>query len=298
MSETSTQSPHRLLLVGIDGVRLDMLTRIPTPALDRVTASGFLATPLVDPRNITVSGPMWATVLSGLWSDEHGVVCNERPPDDGIHAPDFLSRILQRQPDSKLFAAVSWAPLASRAGCGPLINPETAECFVADCGSETVDDYIRADAAVEEYSVRRLADEPVRAAFVYFGEADEACHEFGMGDEYETAIRRCDAHLGKLLNAIEARPDSDEWIVIVTTDHGHVDAGGHGGDSLVERQVWIACSEPSLEYELRDSATIASVAVRVTTGSRAAWPAGQSAMACSDSSPLTPSVPASRARRS
>lgn len=272
MSETPTQSPRRLLLVGIDGVRLDMLMRIPTPALDRVIARGFLATPLVDPRNITVSGPMWATILSGLWSDEHGVLCNEVPPADGFRAPDFLSRILQWQPDSELFAAVSWAPLASRVECGPLIGPETVECFVAECGTETVDDYIRADAAVEKYSVRRLADKPVRAAFAYFGEADEACHEFGVGGEYETAIRRCDAHLGKLLDAIESRPDSDEWIVIVTTDHGHLDAGGHGGDSLVERQVWIACSEPDLEYELRDSAEIAPVAVRVATGSRAAWP--------------------------
>jgi predicted AlkP superfamily pyrophosphatase or phosphodiesterase len=87
-----------------------------------------------------------------------------------------------------------------------------------------------------------------------------------VGDEYETAIRRCDAHRGELLDAIQARPDSEEWAVIVTTDHGHLDAGGHGGDSLVERQVWIACSEPELEVQLRDSAEIASVSARVVTG--------------------------------
>jgi hypothetical protein len=64
------------------------------------------------------------------------------------------------------------APLASRVGCGPIIDPERVECFVAECGAETVDDYIGADAAVEEYTVRRLTDEPVRAAFAYFGEVD------------------------------------------------------------------------------------------------------------------------------
>lgn len=266
MSETSTRSARRLLLVGIDGVRLDVLRRTPTPALDRVIARGFLATPLVDQRNITVSGPMWATVVSGLWSDEHGVLDNELPPAAGVHAPDFLSRILDRQSEHEVFAAVSWAPVASRVRCGPLIDVDRVECFVAECGTETVDDYIRADAAVEEYSARRLAADPVRAAFAYFGEADAACHELGVGGEYEKAIRRCDAHLGALLDAIEARPDSDEWVVIVTTDHGHLDAGGHGGDSNVERQVWIACSEPGLEHELLDSADIASLSVRLATG--------------------------------
>lgn len=31
---------------------------------------------------------------------------------------------------------------------------------------------------------------------------------------------------------------------MVCTDHGHVDAGGHGGDSDEERTAWIAASGP------------------------------------------------------
>ena len=35
--------------------------------------------------------------------------------------------------------------------------------------------------------------------------------------------------------------------MIVVTDHGHVDEGGHGGDSEVERTAWIAASGPGIE---------------------------------------------------
>lgn len=34
---------RRVLVVGIDGVRLDTLARVPTPHLDTITGSGFLA---------------------------------------------------------------------------------------------------------------------------------------------------------------------------------------------------------------------------------------------------------------
>jgi arylsulfatase A-like enzyme len=40
-----------------------------------------------------------------------------------------------------------------------------------------------------------------------------------------------------------ARAD-EHWTVLVTTDHGHLDAGGHGGDTHAEREVFVVLDEP------------------------------------------------------
>ncbi|WP_234325713.1 hypothetical protein [Streptomyces sp. NRRL S-146] len=32
--------------------------------------------------------------------------------------------------------------------------------------------------------------------------------------------------------------------MLITTDHGHLDSGGHGGDSRAEREVFLVLAEP------------------------------------------------------
>lgn len=48
---------------------------------------------------------------------------------------------------------------------------------------------------------------------------------------YRTAIENTDRHIGTLLDGIRSRPTyaHEDWTFIFTTDHGHTDAGGHGG---------------------------------------------------------------------
>ncbi|QDP95485.1 hypothetical protein FOE78_05825 [Microlunatus elymi] len=77
----------------------------------------------------------------------------------------------------------------------------------------------------------------------YLGAPDEIAHAHGTGPLYDESIARADARVVRLLAAIGARPE-EEWTVIAVTDHGHVDAGGHGGDSDEERTAWIAARGP------------------------------------------------------
>ena len=63
----------RVLVVGIDGVRLDVLRRLPTPHLDALAADGFLTPVEVDADTPTMSGPCWATVVTGVSVAKHGV---------------------------------------------------------------------------------------------------------------------------------------------------------------------------------------------------------------------------------
>lgn len=246
-------SRPRALLVGIDGVRLDRLQDASTPHLDAVASAGFLHSSRIPRVNPTMSGPMWATVLTGVWADAHGVRGNFLPSRQLRRHPDFLSRVTQAQPDAGVFAAVDWPVLGMRTGSGPILSTPAHVIRPAN-HSETV--MVAADAAVAEYAARRLAEPGTVAGFAYLGQVDEYAHRHGTGAGYVAAIERADEQLGRLLAALEARGDRDDWLVMVTTDHGHRDRGGHGRRSVAEETVWIA-SDRDLGVESLDSAGIA-----------------------------------------
>jgi len=68
---------------------------------------------------------------------------------------------------------------------------------------------------------------PVRLAFVHVLRIDEAGHDEGTGSlRYGAAAAWSDALLALLHSAAPADPDT-LWVVLA--DHGHRDAGGHGG---------------------------------------------------------------------
>ena len=109
---------------------------------------------------------------------------------------------------------------------------------------DTTDSWILSDDEAAAYAASRLATEDLAASFVYFGESDVQAHRFGVGPGYTACIERCDARLGLLLEAIDRRPlrAQEDWTVIVVTDHGYLEEGGHGGDSDEERTAWMLAS--------------------------------------------------------
>ncbi|MGF6835839.1 arylsulfatase A-like enzyme [Paenarthrobacter sp. TE4293] len=238
-----TKEP-RVLVVGIDGVRFDSLQAAATPALDGVADNGFLIPVRVHWKNATISGPVWATVATGVYADLHKVTGNNGHPPELAAFRDFTAALRAARPEAHTMIAASWHPIAARTACGPLFSsrgwvPEEDPEEANDAGS-----WVVADDAVAAYAAARIKDEDLAVSFVYFGEADVEAHNRGTGEGYTAAIQRCDGRLGTLLQAIEARPgrQEEDWTVIVVTDHGHLDAGGHGGETGEERTAWIAAS--------------------------------------------------------
>ncbi len=225
----------RALLVGIDGVRLDRLRTAATPRLDALVAEGFLTTATIPRANRVMSGAMWATILTGVWADRHGVRYNWWPSRRlGAH-PDVLQRITRD--DGDVVAAVSWPPLAVRSGCGPILRTPS---YLPNRRPTALASWEHADAAVVDHAAERLGHPAVRAGFVYLGQADIAAHLHGTGDAYRQGIEACDALVGRLIDAVHSRPDAEEWTIVVTTDHGHRDRGGHGTRTEAETTVWVA----------------------------------------------------------
>jgi predicted AlkP superfamily pyrophosphatase or phosphodiesterase len=240
------QSPEaRVLVIGIDGVRVDMLARAGTPTLDSLAAAGFFSDE-AKTRVRTVSGPGWSSMLTGVRTAKHGVDSNDFSGNRYEDWPDFLTRLEREHPQLGTFAVLDWPPLGTTDSGGPLISDAIDVKLNFD--GET-DGYGPADSASVEAASAHLAVADVHAAFVYLGDPDVVSHETdSFSAEYRASIERADAQVARLLRALRSRPDyeTENWLVLVSTDHGRNDAGGHGGGSPSETTIFFLASGPAV----------------------------------------------------
>jgi predicted AlkP superfamily pyrophosphatase or phosphodiesterase len=235
---------NKVLVIGLDGVRVDVLAEAQTPSLDSLIAEGtFSAAALTGEP--TVSGPGWSSMLTGVWPAKHGVHGNNFTGNAYDAYPDFLTRLERMDSSYSTFAVVDWPPLGSTESGGPLLSHaiDTKHTFNGDELGYDVTDSLSAVVATQF-----LENEAVDAAFVYFGDIDVVGHETGsLSDEYRAAIEAADRQVGALLEAVRRRPtyDRENWLILVSTDHGRRDDGGHGGLSDKERTIFYLAAGPS-----------------------------------------------------
>lgn len=234
----------KVLLIGIDGVRPDILGEVATPNIDALIVGGSY-TARTRTTTPSVSGPSWSSMLTGVWPEKHGVRDNEFEGRRFDEYPDFLTRIEQVAPDLATYAAVDWMPLLEVDGGGPTLSAAIDERFGVD-GYEL--GWPAADQAIVDASVDHLSLADPDAMFVYLGNTDEISHATNsIGEEYRRAIESADRQVGALIAAVRARPTfaSENWLVIVSTDHGRRADGGHGGLSIEEMTTFILVSGPA-----------------------------------------------------
>jgi len=237
--ETRARAPTpKVLLIGIDGVRADVLAEVPTPSLDALAAEGVL---VGDVRTTTpsVSGPAWSSMLTGVWPDKHGVLDNEFVGKRYEAYPDFLTRIERVRPDLETVAIADWLPLVRAEEGLATVSDEVDVKHVMD-GYEL--GWAEADERSTELAVEALTYGDPDALFVYLGNPDETSHEHGsIGAEYRAALAGADANVGRIVGALRARDsyDDEDWLILVSTDHGRRADGGHGGDSPEEMKIFV-----------------------------------------------------------
>lgn len=235
-----------MIVVGIDGVRIDTLRAVQTPGLDLLAGEGFLRPVRVNDAGITISGPGWATIVTGVLTDRHRIRDNDFAGNRLADWPDFVTRVRDQVAGASTLAVAGWAPLTTTDANGPLFPHGE---FPADRPPDTIAAWEQVDVLAADRTCAVVSAAPENravAVFCYLGLPDEVCHRVGVVEEYHLSIEHSDRQLLRILDTIAARPDAGDWTVIAVTDHGHVDAGGHGGESEEERTAWIAARGPSL----------------------------------------------------
>lgn len=235
----------KVLVLGIDGLRPDRLWAVTAPTLDSLIAQGAFSD-RAQTRPPTVSGPGWSSMLTGAWADKHGVLGNDFAANAYAQYPDFLTRIEQIRPALATLAVLDWPPLGTTAANGPLVSDHVDRKVTVDGDSLG---YGVADSLSAELAADALATGDVDAAVVYFGDVDEVGHAHGtLSPEYAAAIVTVDRQVAQVLAGLRRRPTygSEDWLVVVSTDHGRRDDGGHGGESDAERTIFVIMSGPSV----------------------------------------------------
>lgn len=234
----------KVLLIGIDGVRPDILAEVPTPHIDALAAAGaFTATARTGLPS--VSGPGWSSMLTGAWPEKHGVVDNDFTGKRYDLYPDFLTRIERVRPELATFAVSDWKPLVAADDSMPTLSDQVDAKHVLD-GYET--GWPEGDARSVELAVEHLSTADPDALFVYLGNPDEVSHDrHSIGQEYRDAIALADTHVGRLVAAVKARATyaREDWLILLSTDHGRTADGEHGGDTPEERTIFFLASGPS-----------------------------------------------------
>ncbi|MFJ3789405.1 alkaline phosphatase family protein [Kitasatospora sp. NPDC090091] len=227
---TAARTP-KVLVIGLDGTMLNRIKDADAPNLDALMAGGLTAASSLyaNPMAATASGPGWSTIATGVWPDKHNVKDNNFTAPAFASYPDFLTRIENAAPALSTYAVASWAPIADTIYSGKV------DTRVATPAAEY-------DAGTTARAVAKLRDGNPDAVFVQLDNVDHAGHSSGAASQaYLDAIRGVDAQVGQIVAAVRGRATygQEDWLIMVTADHGHTDAGGHGGSTWSERQTFV-----------------------------------------------------------
>lgn len=221
----------KVLVIGLDGTLLSRVKDAAAPRLKALMAAGLTAPSSIyaNPLAPTLSGPGWSTLITGVWPDKHNVKDNNFTGQKFAQYPDFLTRIETAKPALSTYAVSSWAPL-------------TDIVFSAKVDTRVSTPSAEYDTGTTSRAVAQLTSANPDAVFVQLDNVDHAGHSYGAASQqYLDAIHGVDGQVGQLVDALTSRGTyaNEDWLILVTADHGHTDPGGHGGSSWQERQTFM-----------------------------------------------------------
>jgi hypothetical protein len=219
-----------VLLIGIDGLRGDAIGCpgcVATPAMSSLIAGGaFHGNVLAGGSQATNSGPGWSSVFTGFWSDQHGVPTND--PSLKLLKPHVFDQIKLAYPTATVGVVGDWFNITHN------LAPNMADFKSANPAKNSQE----ATNTVKAWLA--LTHAPT-AIFYYLHNVDiHAANYDPLSAHYQAKLASEDAQIQQVLDALSARPNyaNEEWLVVVTSDHGGR-LTGHGGQSAEERRTFL-----------------------------------------------------------
>lgn len=246
IAETPGKARH-VIIIGVDGLSTDGVIRAETPNLDAMMAGGSWS---LHARGVlpTTSSANWASMISGVGPEQHGVVSNDwRVGELGLPTsvtgsggffPSIFQIITDQHPDWEVGSIYDWD------GFGNLYDHRFVDYDMNGEGEDQT-----TALAVDYIKARRP-----EFLFVHLDHVDHAGHADGHGTPaYLASVTKADALIGAIRQAVVDAGIADETVILVSSDHGGV-GKGHGGETLAELEIpWIAHGadiKPGVELDL------------------------------------------------
>jgi hypothetical protein len=264
---------RRLVIVLIDGLRLDTAQNPAVmPFLDQLRKGGASAE--MHSRPPTYSTPSYVVIMTGAWpSVSDGPAMNLEYEEIPEMTQDQIFAIARRAGHRTAISSYNWFEKLIPA------SDRTSGFFTAG------EDHA-ADQAVMAAAEPWLADAGYGLVLIHLDQVDYAGHYEGGGvsAHWDAAATRVDSMLRETASHLDFTKDT----MLVISDHGHIDPGGHGGQdqvTLVEPFVLVGAGVKPGVYEPVQMVDIAPTAAVLLGGN---LPAAAQGRALAEMLTLTP----------
>lgn len=227
-ASTIQAGERKVLTIALDGLRPDALKVANAPNIDSLVDGSFFGTmgpsgifaDYAQSEHLTFSGPGWGAYMTGLHVDRHGADTNEF---ENVvpGTTDWFTPLEAFDPTLNTHRVLTWniANVSFPSGA------DTAENYEYSSNG---------DQLMTNRVVQLMQDPATDAVMMFYSDTDVAGHTFGFDPAapgYLNAINVADTQIGQVMSAMAARPSfaNEDWLVLITSDHGGLGTGHHGG---------------------------------------------------------------------
>ena len=262
---------RKAVFIIVDGIPADVIEKLKPPVLQEIAGAKGYTRAYVGglkggySESPTISAVGYNHVLTGTWTNKHNVWDNDIK-DPNYHywnvfriaatsKPGITTGIFSTWLDNRTKLVGDGLPAAGNIRIDYAFDGYEHDTvrFPHRKDSQHISDI---DELVATEAAQTIATKAPDLSWVYLEFTDDMGHTFGDSPQFYDAVRAADERIGKIWKAVLARQQDhgEEWLVIITTDHGRSAKGGkgHGGQTDRERTTWIVTNATNTNTHFSD----------------------------------------------
>lgn len=245
------KTEKKVVIIGYDGCRADILAERQDNGAVNYLLSGGASINLTycggvnypaENTQATSTAPGWCSMLTGAWSDVHGITGNGITK--AVEPKMLMTSLIEEDVIEDAAFITRWK--------GHFTNDNSTykdEKVYCEENNIDIDFSLRKNNSdVHEGAMEEITgDDCADFVLIIYENTDSAGHNFGFSfnnPKYKDGFKTEDAYGYEVIKAIEAREtyETEDWLIIVTSDHGGIGTG-HGGASLQERMNFVVMNK-------------------------------------------------------
>jgi len=218
--DTPTAITDQILILFVDGMRYDKMLEANTPNMDSLMANGttFSNYRVILPSYSRVN---YAAFSTGSTTNMTNVFANGY--DDELELPTLYSLIDSNDLNKSL--------ISDEGGWAKFLGKDSDVTVYVDTISHSLQEGLE----VKDAALATIPGNFSNIQFIGFDDVDAAGHDFGAASStYIQMIENTDSYIGEILDLYDSLGQLDNTTIVLFSDHGHEDIGGHGGETIAQ----------------------------------------------------------------